>query len=140
MKSLLTAIVLTLPLVASAHYGSFKVKGKVSYCDSKGASLEEAFVAAKQMALDTAAGICAEQGLIAARVTEWKTDDDRSDCTAKAKARFVCAVEPVVPVEDGKGGPKGPEQGPLPLPGQEPAPIPQEDPTLPPAPVPQLPN
>ncbi len=137
MKSLLTIVLLSLPLVASAHYGSFKVKGKISYCDSKGANLEEAFVAAKQMALDTAGAICAEKGLVAARVTEWKTDDDRSDCTAKAKARFVCALEPVGGPTEGKL-PKSPEQAPLP--GQEPVPAPQQDPTLPPAPVPQLPE
>lgn len=126
MKSLLTIVLLSLPLVASAGHSSFKVKGKVSYCDSKGASLEEAFVAAKHMAEDTAAAICREKGLYAARVSEWKTDDDRSDCTAKAKAHFICAIEPVQPpLEVGKGEVKAPEQAPLP---------PTQDP------VPQLPN
>lgn len=102
MKSLLTVVLLSFPFVASANHGSFKVKGKVSYCDGKGASLEEAFAAAKVMAEDIAAAVCRERGLIAVRVTEWRTDNDRSDCAAKTKARFVCAIEPVIPSE-GKG-------------------------------------
>ncbi len=133
MKSLLV-IALLLPFTAGAH-SSFKVKSKVSYCN-KAASLEDAFVEAKFTADQRAAELCGQRGMIASRVTEYKTKVDKSDCLAKVKARYVCAVEPIEPI----GKVEEPKQGPAQGSDQTPASAPQQEPKTEPIPVPQQPK
>lgn len=111
-------------------HSSFKVKAKASYCgDHRG--LEEAFVTAKMTADGIAADVCSRKNRIASRVTEFKTDVDKSDCEVKVKAKYVCAIEPIEPIGPIGKLPEGSEQEPTQEPKTEPVPVPvpQQGPT-----------